>query len=91
MSVYSLRLLTRQALVECYQLTPVQAGRFGTQSFRVGAVELLRRKGVPAEIRQQLGGWMPTSAALGYLPPTISVCTIQRPMHGFYKFIEHYI
>ena len=72
MSVHSLRLLTRQALVECCSLTQAQADRYGAHSFRVGAVELLRRRGVPSEVRQQLGGWMSADVALGYLQLPVS-------------------
>ena len=67
MSVDSLRVLVRQALTECCRLSPQQAAHFGTHSLRIGAIELLRAKGVPAEIRQQLGGWMSAASALGYL------------------------
>ena len=67
MSVQSFRALIREALVECCHLTPEQAAEFGTHSLRIGAMELLRKRGVPAEIRQQLGGWMSAAAALGYL------------------------
>ena len=67
MSVQSFRALIRQALVECCNLSAEQAAEFGTHSLRIGAMELLRSKGVPAEIRQQLGGWMSAAAALGYL------------------------
>ena len=67
MSVDSFRLLVRQALTQCCRLSPRQAAHFGTHSLRVGAVELLRSKGVPAETRQQLGGWMSAASALGYL------------------------
>ena len=66
-SVQSFRALIRLALVECCNLTTEQAAEFGTHSLRIGAMELLRSKGVPAEIRQQLGGWMSAVAALGYL------------------------
>ena len=72
MSVNSLRLLMRQALVDCCQLTQAQSAQYGTHSFRVGAVEFLRRKGVPAEARQQLGGWMSADTALGYLQLPVS-------------------
>ena len=62
----------RQALVECCELSPAQAREYGTHSFRVGSVELLRRIGVPAETRQQLGGWMSADCALGYLQLPVS-------------------
>ena len=67
MSVDSFRQVLRLALVQCCGLSPLQARQFGTHSLRVGAMELLRRRGVPAEIRQQLGGWMSAASALGYL------------------------
>ena len=67
MSVNSLRALIRLALRECCGLSAAQADQFGTHCLRVGAIELLRQKGVPAELRQQLGGWMSASSALGYL------------------------
>ena len=57
----------RQALVDCCQLSREQAAQYITHSFRVGAVRFLRRRGVPAEVRQQLGGWMSADAALDYL------------------------
>ena len=40
---------------------------FAVASYRIGAIELLRARGVSCEIRQQLGGWMTRTAALGYL------------------------
>ena len=67
MSVDSFRAIIRQALIECCNLTATQAGEFGTHSLRVGAIELLRSRGVPAETRQQLGGWMSATSAIGYL------------------------
>ena len=72
MSVDSLRLLLRQALTECCSLRPDQAAHYGTHSMRIGAVEYLRSVGVPAEVRQQLGGWMSASSALGYLQLPVS-------------------
>ena len=72
MSVQSFRALIRLALVECCGLTPQQAREFGTHSLRIGAMELLRSKGVPAELRQQLGGWMSAVSALGYLQLPVS-------------------
>ena len=56
MSVNVFRKLICMALVECCGLTPEQTKEFGTHSLRIGAIELLRQKGVPANIRQQLGG-----------------------------------
>jgi hypothetical protein len=67
MSVNAFRKLLRLALVECCGLTPEQAKEFGTHSLRIGAIELLRQKGVPAAVRQQLGGWMSAISAIGYL------------------------
>ena len=67
MSVDSFRLILRSALAQCCGLSAAQARQFGTHSLRVGAMELLRSRGVPAEIRQQLGGWMSATSALGYL------------------------
>ena len=67
MSVDSFRLLLRQALVACCRISATQAKEFGTHSLRIAAVELLRAKGVPASMRQQLGGWMSSASALRYL------------------------
>ena len=67
MSVDSFRLILRVALTQCCNLSEAQASHFGTHSLRIGAMELLRSRGVPAEIRQQLGGWMSATSALGYL------------------------
>ena len=67
MSTASYRQLIRQALVECCNLTEQQAAQFGTHSPRIGSVEELRKCGVPAELRQQLGGWMSHSVALSYM------------------------
>ena len=67
MSVDSFRTMIRQALVECCNLSKEQAAQYGTHSLRIGAVELLRSKGVPAETRQQLGGWISATSAIGYL------------------------
>jgi len=72
MGVDAFRMLIRMALVEACGLTQAQAAEYGTHSLRVGAIELLRRKGVSAELRQQLGGWMSASCALGYLQLPVS-------------------
>lgn len=72
MSVDSFRRLLRQALIECCGLSPGQAAQYGTHSLRIGAVEYLRSIGISAEMRQQLGGWMSASAALGYLQLPVS-------------------
>ena len=55
MSPDAFRKLIRLALEECCGLNPDQAKEFGTHSLRIGAIELLRQKGVPAAVRQQLG------------------------------------
>ena len=80
MSVDSFRIILRQSLVECCNLSTQQAKQYGTHSLRVGAMELLRSKGVPAEIRQQLGGWMSATSALGYLqlPVTAQFSILRR-------------
>ena len=72
MSVDSFRRLLRQAIAQCCNLAPTQAAQFGTHSLRIGAVEYLRSVGVSSELRQQLGGWMSASSALGYLQLPIS-------------------
>ena len=63
----SFRTLLRQALVECCNLTEAQAAQFGTHSPRIGSVEELRKCGVSAELRRQLGGWMSQAVALSYM------------------------
>ena len=67
MSTSAFRELFRRALRECCGLTEKQAMEFGTHSPRIGALEALRQAGVPAELRQQLGGWMSETVALTYL------------------------
>ena len=67
MSTSSFRTLLRLALVECCALSHAQAKLFGTHSPRLGAMEELRKCGVPAELRQQLGAWMSQAVALSYL------------------------
>ena len=67
MSTQSFRTILRQALVECCGLSKAQASRYGTHCFRLAAMELLRKRGVPAELRQQLGDWMSPKVALRYL------------------------
>ena len=67
MSTKSFRTILRQALVECCGLSAAQASRYGTHCFRLAAMELLRKRGVPAELRQQLGDWMSPKVALRYL------------------------
>ena len=83
MSVDSLRSLLRQALVLCCRLSTRQAREFGTHSLRIAAVELLRAKGVSADLRQQLGGWMSSSSALRYLQlPVNAQFAILRRIFG---------
>ena len=67
MSSQSFRTILRQALVECCGLTEPQAAGYGTHSFRLAGMELLRQRGVPAELRQQMGDWMSPKVALRYL------------------------
>ena len=67
MSTSSFRTLLRLALVECCGLSADQAKLFGTHGPRLGSMEELRKCGVPAELRQQLGAWMSQSVALSYL------------------------
>ena len=73
MSTESFRALIRIALCECCGLSQEQAAQYGTHSLKIGAVELLRSRGVGQELRQQLGGWMSSAAALRYLQLTPSV------------------
>ena len=67
MSANTFRSLFRLALTECCNLSITQAGQFGTHSFRLAAMELMRKRGVPAELRQQMGDWMSERVALRYL------------------------
>ena len=67
MSTSSFRTLLRLSLVQCCGLSWPQARMFGTHSPRIGAMEELRKCGVPAELRQQLGAWMSQAVALSYL------------------------
>ena len=67
MSTTTYRSLFRQALRECCGLTSQQASEAGTHSNRIGAIELLRKRGVPKELRQQMGDWMSKAVALRYL------------------------
>ena len=73
MSTDSFRSLIRLALRECCGLTKEQADQYGTHSLKIGAIELLRSRGVGNELRQQLGGWMSSSVALRYLQLTPSI------------------
>ena len=72
--------IVRQALTQCCRLRPQQADHFGTHNLCIGAIELLRAKGVSAEIRQQLGGWMSAASALGYL---------QLPVAAQFNMVRH--
>ena len=67
MDVASFRTLLRQAVVECCDVSKRIAAEYGTHSPRLGAIELLRKHNVPAELRQQMGQWMSQSVALSYL------------------------
>ena len=67
MDVGSVRALLRQAISECCDIPAHFAAEYGTHRPRLGAVELLRRHNVPAELRQQMGQWMSQSVALRYL------------------------
>ena len=67
MSTSSFRGMLRLALVDCCGLSWERAMMFGTHSPRIGSNEELRKCGVSAEMRQQLGGWMSQSVALSYL------------------------
>ena len=67
MSTSSFRYLLRFALVQCCGLSWANAKMFGTHSPRSGSLEELRKCGVPAELRQQLGAWMSQAVALSYL------------------------
>ena len=80
MSPDTLRTLLRRALMECCGLSWEQAKEFGTHSPRIGAMEELRKCGVPAELRQQLGDWMSQQVALSYLQlnPTAQFDVLQH-------------
>ena len=67
MTTDTLRVLIRQACVECCNLPPHLARQIGTHSIKIGALERLRSRSVPAELRQQLGGWMSQTVALNYM------------------------
>jgi hypothetical protein len=67
MSTDTFRTLIRAALTECCKFSPTQAKEFGTHSCRLAAMELMRRNGVPAELRQQMGDWMSERVVLRYL------------------------
>ena len=63
MSTEEFRALIRLALRECCGLSQEQAAQYGTHSLKIGAIELLRSRGVGQELRQQLGGWMSSASA----------------------------
>ena len=65
--VDSYRTLLRQCIAESCEIPVESADKYGTHSPRLGAVELLRKHGVPAELRQQMGQWMSQQVALSYL------------------------
>ena len=67
MDVDSLREWIRKACMECCGIDLRLAKEFGTHSIKIGSVEYLRSKGVPEELRRQLGGWMSKKVALHYL------------------------
>ena len=73
MKTDTFRALIRMALRECCGLTQAQAEQYGTHSLKIGAIELLRSRGVGQELRQQLGGWMSSTVALRYLQLTPSI------------------
>ena len=70
MSTDTFRSLLRMALRECCGLSQELAQQYGTHSLKIGAIELLRSRGVGQELRQQLGGWMSSASALRYLQLT---------------------
>ena len=67
MQVASFRKLLRQSIVECCDVPAEIAQEYGTHSPRLGAIQLLRKQNVPAELRQQMGQWMSKKVALRYL------------------------
>ena len=67
MSTNSYRDLLRDALQECCGLNRVHAHLPGTHSPRIAAMEYLRARGVPEELRRQMGDWMSEQVALSYL------------------------
>lgn len=67
MSTQSFRTILRQAIQECCGMSSAHASKYGTHSFRIAAMELLRKRGVSAELRQQMGDWMSPKVALRYL------------------------
>ena len=73
MSTAAFRAMIRMALHQCCGLSESQAAQYGTHSLKIGAVELLRSRGVGQELRQQLGGWMSSAVALKYLQLTPSI------------------
>ena len=67
MKTDTLRTLIRQACMECCRLPQHLARQMGTHRIKIGALERLRSRSVPAELRQQLGGWMSQTVALKYM------------------------
>ena len=67
MSTKSFLTLLRTALMECCGLSETQAAMFGNHGARIGALDELRKCGVPEELRQQIGDWMSHEVALSYL------------------------
>jgi hypothetical protein len=80
MSPNSFRTLIRLAMTECCNFSAAQAKEFGTHSCRLAAMELMRKNGVPAELRQQMGDWMSEQVALRYL---------QLDTNAQFNIIEH--
>ena len=70
MTTNTFRSLLRMALRECCGLSQELSEQYGTHSLKIGAIELLRSRGVGQELRQQLGGWMSSASALRYLQLT---------------------
>ena len=67
MPVSDFRNQLREALIACCGLTTQQAKQFGAHSLRIGVTTHLARRGVSAELRQQLGEWMSRETSLRYL------------------------
>ena len=67
MDVDNFRDWVRKACMECCGIDLALAKEFGTHSIKIGSIEYLRSKGVPEELRRQLGGWMSKQVALDYL------------------------
>ena len=67
MNVDDFREWIRKAYMECCGIDLSIAKEIGTHSIKIGSIEFLRAKGVPEELRRQLGGWMSKEVALHYL------------------------